>query len=110
MGLVGVVTMVTYIMSIPNEYLLEGMKNIDINTDMDTTTNNIILVLGSNEKNILNDRMSTAISMTKNMTGTITWYLSGGIKNDNGKHMYEESESTKMLALLDNNKHMREML
>ena len=93
MGLVGVVTMVTYIMSdIPNEQLLEGIKNIDINTDMDTTTNNIILVLGSNEKNILKDRMSTAIYMTKNMTGTITWYLSGGVKNDNGKHMYEESE------------------
>jgi uncharacterized SAM-binding protein YcdF (DUF218 family) len=108
MGFVGAVIMVTYIMGdIPNDVLLlEGMKNIGINTDIDidTTTNNIILVLGSNEKYMLKDRMTTAISMTKNMTGSITWFLSGGVKNDNGKHMYEESESTKMLALLDNNK------
>lgn len=102
-GLVGVVTMVTYIMSdMPNDILLEGMKNTDIDTN--TNTNNIILVLGSNEKNMLKDRIITAISMTQNMTGSITWYLSGGVKNDNGKHIYEESESTKMLALLNNNK------
>lgn len=106
-GLVGVVTMVTYIISDnPNEHLLEEMKN----TNIDTTPNNIILVLGSNDKDLLKDRMSTAISMAKNMTGTITWYLSGGVKNDNGKHMYEESESTKMLALLDNNKKERTVL
>lgn len=96
-GIMGVVIAVTYIMSnVPPYPLLEEIEN--------TNTNTIIVVLGSNEQYMLKDRMTTAIHMTKNMTGSITWFLSGGIKNNNGTHKYEECESTKMLALLDSNK------
>lgn len=98
-GLIGVVTVISYIMNdIPTYPLLEVLSNTN------TNTNHIILVLGSNDKTMLKDRMNTAVSMSANITGPITWFLSGGVKNDNGIHMYEESESTKMMALLNNNK------
>ena len=61
---------------------------------------NILVVLGSDNNNLLQDRMDTALDKVSNLDGDIIWYLTGGVKryNDRGGEMI--TEASKMLYLL----------
>ena len=61
---------------------------------------NILVVLGSDNNNLLQDRMDTALDKVINLDGDIIWYLTGGVKryNDRGGEMI--TEASKMVYVL----------
>ena len=52
-----------------------------LNISASHQSNVIILVLGCHMNDILEDRMSTALRFAKDLDRPITWFLSGGTKN-----------------------------
>jgi len=66
----------------------------------DTTVHNVIVVLGSADNNILNERVTSTIDFINNSNSPCTLYLSGGVKHS---FSTEASEATKMASVFSSN-------
>ena len=64
---------------------------------------NIIVVLGSADNNILNERIKSTIEFINNSDTPCILYLSGGVKHSFGKEETEESEASKMASVFSSN-------
>jgi hypothetical protein len=72
----------------------------NVYSQYDTTVHNVIVVLGSADNNILNERVTSTIDFINNSNSPCTLYLSGGVKHSFSK---EESEATKMASVFTSN-------
>lgn len=61
---------------------------------------NIVVVLGSDNNDLLQDRMNIALDKVKDIEGDIIWYLTGGVKRYNDKGGEMITEASKMLYML----------
>jgi len=64
-------------------------------------SNAIILVLGCHMNEILEDRMSTALQFAKDLDKPVTWFLSGGTKNQIDG-MIQQTEANDMAYFVSN--------
>jgi uncharacterized SAM-binding protein YcdF (DUF218 family) len=61
---------------------------------------NVIVVLGSDNNRLLEDRMDVALDTIKEIEGDVIWYLTGGVKRYNDKGGEMITEASKMLHIL----------
>jgi uncharacterized SAM-binding protein YcdF (DUF218 family) len=66
----------------------------------DSTVHNVIVVLGSADNKILNERVTSTIEFINNANSPCTLYLSGGVKHSFDT---EASEATKMASVFTSN-------
>lgn len=67
----------------------------------DATVHNVIVVLGSADNKILNERVTSTIEFINNANAPCTLYLSGGVKHS--FDTTESSEATKMASVFTSN-------
>lgn len=63
---------------------------------------NLIVVLGSDNNRLLEDRMDVALTTVREIKGDVVWYLTGGVKRYNDKGGEKITEASKMLNILKN--------
>ena len=76
-----------------------ALRSITHESDGNT---NLIVVLGSDNNNLLEDRMDIALNTIQNIKGDVIWYLTGGVKRYNDKGKEKITEANKMLHILKN--------
>jgi uncharacterized SAM-binding protein YcdF (DUF218 family) len=60
----------------------------------------LIVVLGSDNNKLLEDRMDVALNSIQGIEGDVIWYLTGGVKRYNDKGAEKITEASKMLHIL----------